>query len=237
MSSPTHTNANPYAFFVAVEGLDGSGKTTFSRRLAEHFAVRLTAPAPSSPYPQPIIPNPQSLIWTYEPHNDYAAGAYIRQVLTRDLHISPYGLALAYALNRIDHVERGITPFLDAATSAAPRALISDRYYLSSLAYQPTPEFSIADVMHLNRAARVPDLHLYLDVDAETAYTRIGLRGKTRELFDGRLEEMRARYAAAIAYLHERGETVITLDARSDANVVFAAALHMLDGILPAWLR
>lgn len=207
-----------HAFFIAVEGLDGSGKTTLVQQLAEWLRVEARA--------------------TCEPHEQYAAGTYIRQVLAREFAISPYALTLAYALNRADHTERLITPFLEAAAPDAPRVVITDRYYLSSLAYQSSPDQPLEAVMALNCGARRPDLHVFLDVEAEIAYARIGSRSKRRDLFDERLAEMREKYEAAIRFLDARDEAVLRVKAGGAPDAVFDAVCAAIRGApgVPAWL-
>jgi thymidylate kinase len=86
------------SFFLVLEGMDGSGKSEISRRLTEKLSTSLGA---------------EQVLHTYEPHNDSAAGEYIRDVLGKRITISARTLALAFALNRADHNERMIAPFLD----------------------------------------------------------------------------------------------------------------------------
>jgi dTMP kinase len=221
-----------HRYFVAVEGLDGSGKTTLSRSLAEWAAARLAGP-PTLGEGSTFQPR---ALWTYEPHNAYAAGSYIRHVLARELKATPYMLMLAYALNRLDHTHTLIAPFLDTDDSA-PRMVVSDRYYLSSLAYQASAGQPIEAVMAVNAHARRPDLHLFLDVDAETGRARLRERGGVLELFDERLAEMRGRYEAAIAFLRARGEAVAVIDARAPAEAVFAAAAEAVTAAAPPRVR
>lgn len=210
--------AGGQGFFVAVEGVDGSGKSTLVLQMAA--ALR------------------EQAITTHEPNEGYAAGTYIRQVLAREFAVSPAVLTMAYALNRADHTERLIVPRLAAAAPGAPCVVISDRYYLSSLAYQVSPEQPLAAVMALNQRARRPDLHIFLDVATETAYTRIGSRSQRRDLFDERLAEMREKYEAAIQFLELRGEQVLRVDASGTPAEVFSQTVEAMRGCaaVPAWL-
>ena len=70
-------------------------------------------------------------------------------------------LALAFALNRADHNERVITPFLDGGDQRV--VILRDRYMMSSLVINSTGGLSIEDVMQLNAGAGPPDLTLFLD--------------------------------------------------------------------------
>lgn len=207
---------NNYSLFIVLEGLDGAGKSEVSRRLTHLLRQTLE----------------ERVRLTFEPHDPSAAGLYIRQVLTRRVKASARALALAYALNRADHNERVIAPFLDAGEG---RVLICDRYYLSSLVYQSTPEQPMETIMALNAAARRPDLILFLDASDETCYARMGSRGGDRELFDERLTEMRGKYAAAIEFLRSRGETVVTVNADSSLLEVLNHIIDILNDHAP-WL-
>lgn len=198
--------------FIVLEGLDGAGKTTLGRRLTAYLNERVGAGI---------------ALLTCEPHDPSAAGDYIRAVLTRQFAIAPRTLALAYALNRADHTERVIAPHL-----AAGGIVICDRYLLSSLAYNSGPDLPLEKVLELNAAARRPDVTLFLDASAEICYQRLGARGGDRELFEAKLEERRAHYLEAIAFLRERGQTIVTIDASGTPDQVLAQALNVIEPLL-----
>ncbi len=205
-------------FFLVFEGLDGSGKTTLVKLIAERLAEKLGA---------------EHVLLTYEPHNPSAAGEYIRDVLYKRITISSRTLALAFALNRADHNERVIDPFLSAGDQ---RVVVCDRYYLSSLVYQSTDGLSVEDVRDLNQSARRPDLTLFFDVSPETSEQRISARQDHRELFEDRFAETRAKYLSVIDFLRERGEAIEIVDANGDMDSVIAGIISVLTTHAPAWL-
>lgn len=196
--------------FIVIEGLDGSGKTELSKQLVAHYRNLLGATA---------------VLQTYEPHNDFCAGVFIRQALRREITVSDRTLMLAYAANREDHLQREVLPFLQHPNAV----VICDRYYLSSLVYQSTPDISMDEIMSVNRQARRPDLTLFLDVSLETARQRRQIRGGMVELFDSRAEAMRAKYDKAIAFLQARGECIERIDANGDIEQVLQLALAILN--------
>src|SRR5262245_60789906 len=145
--------------FIVVEGIDGSGSTTVVERLAAHLAS-----------------NKKSAHRTCEPSGG-PIGSMIRQILAHRIVVpgklgpsSPgwATMALLFAADRVDHLEAEVLPRLrDGAI------VLSDRYDLSSLAYQAAtaraqdPEDVrrvIAWIRELNARARRPDLTLVLDV-------------------------------------------------------------------------
>ena len=180
--------------FIVIEGLDGSGKTTASTlletKLKKKFKVKRS----------------------YEPHNDSCGGDYIRAVLTKKIKkFSHRTLALSFAANRLDHRDRVINPWLERAGN---RALICDRYYLSSLVYQSKEGFGFKEVLRLNEQARKPDIIFFLNVSNEVCYQRMKNRNQAKELFEENLEEDRQKFFKAIQYLKRwNKDNVIEIDA------------------------
>jgi dTMP kinase len=173
---------------------------------------------------------------SYEPHDPSAAGLYIRDVLARRISVSTRTLALAYALNRMDHNERVILPFLNGGPD---RLILCDRYMLSSLVYQGLAggPLTIEEVAQINGGARQPDLTIFLDASPDTAYARIGSRGGPRELFDEQLAEIRGRYLTAIAWMRARGAAIRVINADPDYPTVYAAVCDALIEAGPHWLQ
>src|ERR1043166_5184318 len=103
---------------IVLEGIDGAGTTTQSRRLALHLRN-----------------HGRTAHWTREP-SDGPIGRLIREMLTGH-HALPTGsisqshFGLLFAADRLDHCQREVEPQL-----AAGAIVVSDRWYHSSLAYQ-----------------------------------------------------------------------------------------------------
>src|SRR6478609_9377961 len=139
----------PPSLFIVLEGIDGSGTTTQLDRLADHLAARgRRVHATREPSTGPV-------------------GRLLREILLGG-HRSPAGepvdglaMALLFAADRRDHLTREITPALGAGAD-----VVSDRYLLSSLAYQ-AQEAERDWVAGLARDVRVPDLTLLLDLPIE----------------------------------------------------------------------
>lgn len=205
-------------FFLVIEGLDGSGKSEISRRLAELMRATLD----------------DRVMLTFEPHDPSAAGLYIRRVLRKKILVSSHTLALAFALNRADHNERVIGPFLEQ--NSGPRLVMCDRYVLSSLVYNTSHDLPMQAVWDLNSGARRPDLTLFLDASAEICYARMGSRGGNRELFESNLAESRAHYFDAIGFLRQHGEQVVVVDANPDLLTVINSIIDVLKATGPRWL-
>ena len=193
---------------IVLEGLDGAGTTTQTRRLVAYLDAHGT---PTQA--------------TREP-SDGPVGKLIREMLTGG-HGSPQGaisqstFGLLFAADRLDHAQREVEPAL-----AEGITVVSDRWYHSSLAYQGTG----ADrdwILTLNARARRPDVTVFLEVRPEVAAARRVAAGRTQELFeDLRMQEaVAAGYRATNAELAAQGERIETIDGELSPDDVFAAIL------------
>ena len=126
-------------------------------------------------------------------------------------------MALLFAADRRDHLTREISPAL-----AAGADVVSDRYLLSSLAYQ-AQEAERDWVAGLARDLRVPDLTLLLDLPVEVAAARRRAAGRPDERYDA--DSVQARVAARYRELCAGDPRAVILDAaRSVAEVATAIA-------------
>ena len=148
---------------IVLEGIDGTGKSTQAKRLAEWFA--------SLGREVVLSREPTAGPWGTKVRESAATG-----------RLSPED-ELQYFLNdRRQHVEALIAPSL-----AAGKVVILDRYYFSTMAYQGARGFDPAEIRRKNEDfAPVPDLLLVLDLDVDTSLQRIGARGDTANEFEKR---------------------------------------------------
>lgn len=199
------------SFFLVIEGLDGSGKTSIGRHLAQFCETHLN----------------KKVRLTYEPHDPSAGGLFIRQILEKKItKFTPETLMVAFAANRLDHRNRSLDDWL----SRGPEyMIICDRNYLSSLVYQTNADFSKKHVMDLNQNARQPDLTIFMNVSNEVCYQRMKHRNKPQELFETDLSNTRDKYLSAIEFLKkERNEKIVTVDANGTMNEVLRDVIKLL---------
>ncbi|HUW61170.1 MAG TPA: dTMP kinase [Candidatus Bathyarchaeia archaeon] len=210
-------SARPTKFFVVIEGLDGTGKSSIARAITQ------------------VLNQNGGAKLTFEPHDPSACGIFLRQVLMHRINAPLETLALAFATNRADHCNRDIGPFLQQA-NGAERVVICDRYYLSSMVYQSSETFSMENVLTLNASALKPDLTLFLNASDKTCYARMRNRAQSKELFETNLRKTRTKYLQAIALLRERGETIVEVAAEGGYQEVLNNAIEAIGSHSPDWL-
>jgi dTMP kinase len=192
------TAARATGRFLVLEGIDGAGTTTQAERLELFLNGR-----------------GRRTLRTREP-SDGPVGRLIRRFLAGDeTPPPPDAMAMLFAADRFDHLSREIEPALADGVD-----VISDRYYLSSAAYQSQAS-ARDEVLRLNRSVRRPDLTLVLAVDAEVAERRRQAAGRTHELYDAL--PLQRRIAEAYEYLARRpplGERIVIVDGAASPEVV-----------------
>ena len=206
------------SFFIVIEGIDGAGKTSIARALNNILRQTLG----------------ENVLLTEEPHNQSFMGAEIRSALRRERELRPVEMAQAFALNRSNHLKTVI----DCHLQKEGAVVICDRYLLSSLVYQTRDDITMADVYHINRWARVPDLTIVLQVSAHIAYQRMDERSKSaRELFENDLPTRLQKYRAGVDLLRSKGQHIITLAGDGELPEVVNEVLGALEEGAPPWLR
>lgn len=139
--------------YVAIEGVDGAGKSTVAREVAERLRglgekVRLVREPGGTPM-----------------------GEQIRSLLLHDVDMSPWTEALLFAAQRAQLASEVIAPALEEG-----EWVVSDRSYYSSLAYQGAGRgLGLETVRVVNEAGLgevVPDVVVVLWIDPEEALAR-----------------------------------------------------------------
>jgi len=206
--------------FITLEGIEGSGKTTQLRKLAERI--------------------PNALV-TKEPGGTPTADK-IRAILldTRE-KIDPVAELFLFAASRRQHVLEVIRPAL-----AGGRVVLCDRFTDATLAYQGFGRRLDLDRLRwLNEWATDslhPDLTLIFDLPEETGLTRARSRNSTAPVDEGRfeLEDLRFHRRVREGYLSlatAEPQRYAVVDASGTADEVFAAAVEVLGKRAPGILR
>lgn len=193
--------------FIVIEGIDGTGKSTQSKRLAEWYRSR-----------------GREVVLSREP-TDGPWGKKLRESATTG-RLSPDEELECFLNDRREHVEMSIKPAL-----AEGKVVILDRYYFSTMAYQGARGFDPAEIRRRNEAfAPQPDLLLILDLSVESAHGRIGARGDTANEFEQRDTLSRCREI----FLSLRDEPfACVIDAEPSLNEVTADILSVVTAKFP----
>lgn len=153
----------PPGLLIVLEGIDGTGKSTQAKELAEWLCQQ-----------------GRDVIASREP-TDGIWGAKIRATAATG-RLAPEEELDYFLKDRREHVETLIAPSLSQG-----KVVVLDRYYFSTMAYQGSRGVDPTDIRRQNEAfAPVPDLLFILDLDVDTALTRIGGRGDTANEFEKR---------------------------------------------------
>lgn len=197
--------------FIVFEGTDGSGKSTQLKLLAKYLTDR-------------GIP-----VWCTAEPTKSAFGTLLRDCLSGKTETNERTIALMFAADRIDHVQDPACGML--AKLEAGYTVLSDRYYLSSFAYNGGL-VPLEWVIELNRPAMQllrPDLTVYLDLSAEDGMRRVARRGETEryESFE-RQRAVRENYLSLIGRFKEE-ENIVVVKGEDDigktqSNIRRAAA-------------
>lgn len=171
--------------FIALEGIDGSGKSTQAKLLYEN-----------------CIAQSKSTHLTCEP-TYHAIGKNIRQILKGDLQADIRTVAALFVADRIDHIvhpDYGMQKYLGDG-----EWVISDRYYFSSYAYQGA-HCDLDWVIDINKICAkllAPTCTFYIDIEPALALERIKKRKENIEIYESleNLELVRKTYSRAIEKL------------------------------------
>lgn len=152
--------------FITFEGIDGSGKSTQARLLAETLQAEGV-----------------DTIHTREPGGSPGAEEIRRLVLEGDPdRWSPETEILLFTAARRDHLERLIAPSL-----AAGKVVVCDRFADSTRMYQGLrgPGLrEVVDKLHALMIGREPDLTFIIDMDPAKGHARAKGRGTSEERFE-----------------------------------------------------
>ncbi|MDO6725844.1 dTMP kinase [Cognatishimia sp. 1_MG-2023] len=161
--------------FITFEGIDGSGKSTQTRLLAERLKKR-----------------GRDVILTREPGGSTGAEEIRRLVLEGDPdRWSAETELLLFTAARRDHLERTIIPALEAG-----KVVICDRFADSTRMYQGLSRGDLrakVDQLHDLMIGREPDLTVLIDMDPTVGLARAKGRQTAEERFEDFGQELQVK--------------------------------------------
>jgi dTMP kinase len=189
--------------FIALEGIDGSGKSTQTKLLTE----KLTKEG-------------HKVYSTFEP-TDNQIGKLIRNILKGNAKADHRIIAGLFVADRLDHLlneEYGIVKKLEEGFT-----VITDRYCFSSYAYQGT-HMNMDWVIQANSmSAEIlrPDVNIFIDVSPEVSMQRLHANRDNIELFETleNLQQVRAKYMEAFEKLRSV-ENIFIVDGNRSLDLI-----------------
>jgi dTMP kinase len=211
--------------YIALEGIDGVGKTTQANILKTHLAKKGT-----------------EVILTKEPTNKPPIGALINDFIKRKIKLPSVSIQYLFAADREVHQLELIEPALKKGDT-----VISDRTFWSSVAYgildkkdpstgstsslqagsgQGFEKLEEAEVLLVSESILsmyhqfiLPDITLYIDAKPETAYGRLSGMGRQIEFYET-LEKLKNIKAGYDWLAKKFPEQIVTIDGERSVDEV-----------------
>ncbi len=207
---------------IVIEGVDGAGKTTQIKMLAEN-----------------LLGAGEKVFVTSEPtckatgHEPTAVGKLISDVLLGKTEMSPSAMASLFLCDRVLHntdPSFGIKKMMESGA-----IVICDRYYYSSCAYQGLEsdlDWVISQNINCPDIVR-PDVCIFLDLDPETAARRREIRGEAVEIFERpeiKTSSVREKFLRVFEKLPE--DNIVHISAEGTKEEVAARVLSAVKNII-----
>lgn len=197
---------------ITVEGVEGSGKTTQCRRLAEHLRARGL-----------------EVVETSEPDGT-ALGQAVRTLFELEPRPTPLTQAFLFLAARQEHVAQVIRP---ALTRGA--VVISDRYTDATVAYQGYGQGldlqTICDLNALATGGLLPDLTVLLDLDPAAGMRRIA--GRPLDAFERMDQAFHRRVREGYLEIARADKRrVLVVDAARDSELLHREIVSGVDEFL-----
>lgn len=192
---------------IALEGIDGCGKSSQAARLAAALRSR------------------GRRVSCFREPGDSEPGRELRRTFVQGRHLTPAEEVRLFLEDRRIDVRDNIAPAL-----ARGEVVLMDRYYLSSVAYQGALGMDPEQIRRDNEAiAPRPDLTLLLDLEPAVAAERIhAARGGVNSF-----EELAYQERVRELYLgYVDGHSVVRVDAERDPDAVHEEMLRHVLAVL-----
>ncbi|MEL6172191.1 MAG: dTMP kinase [Pseudomonadota bacterium] len=201
--------------FISFEGIDGSGKSTQTRLLADHLRN-----------------NGRDVILTREPGGSEGAED-IRKLLLEgatDRWSAETELLLFMAARR-DHLERLINPAVEAG-----QIVICDRFVDSTRMYQGLSRGDLrqaVDMLHNLMIGKEPDLTVLIDLDPEVGLKRALSRGGEEERFEAFGVNLQAKMRQGfLALAEEFSDRFVIIDGNKTVEEIASDVRSHVDAAL-----
>lgn len=202
---------NPYkGLYIAVEGIDGSGKTTQVKKLSEYFKSQ-----------------GREVIVTREPRKQGFIGDLVHKVLLGEVKIPSVALQYLFSADRVIHHEEIVLPSLKAG-----KVVITDRCFWSAIVYgildrsEGKYDKKTADLLLISQSIlsmyhqfTVPDKTYLLQISLQEAMKRLNARPDAKAIYEEKNKI--AKVLTGYDWLAKRfSKEIITLDGEQSVEKV-----------------
>lgn len=206
---------------IAIEGIDGCGKSTFIKKLFEMKVF-----------------NDYNVLYDCSPY-DSEVSKVIRKMLKNEYKLSNKVLHKELlSLFMLDNHIHGneVTKFL---SEDIKNLVITDRYIASTFAYQSL-NANLKDIMNMSKeynGITCPGLILYFDISPKLSLNRVNNRGEEKEIFEKSevLERVKHNYYKAFKALYKltkKNICIVSIDASLSKDEVFDIAFRVINEYL-----
>jgi dTMP kinase len=189
--------------FITIEGIDGCGKSTQAAELCTWLESALGS---------------GKVLRTFEP-GGWSGGALLRQLLLDGMALTSRTELLLFLADRSGHLDSEVLPALNRG-----QWVVCERYTDSTLAYQSWGRgIAAEEIEGLLAWCRfpVPDMTIFLDVDEETARSRLSARRKLDRMESEGEAGFAARVVLGYRELARRHPgRIVVVDAAADVRRV-----------------
>lgn len=203
---------NPYnGLYIALEGIDASGKTTQLKNLSKYFRNQ-----------------GKQVIETKEPSREGPVGELIHNILQSKVKIPRVSLQYLIAADREVNLETVVIPALSQG-----KVVISDRSFWSSIPYgladfdgegRKNDRLVALSILSLYHQFIKPDFAFYLDVSVEEAVKRLTHLKKVKEIYEKK-ESLQKVHAGYMWLIKEFAKDIIVVDGEKAVGEVASAIL------------
>ena len=208
-----------YNLFIAVDGIDGCGKSTLSAAMAEKLDKL-----------------GRNVKLTREPGGT-DAGLLIRQLLvSKKYDLEPQSELMLYCADRLEHQTKLVIPVLEKGFD-----VISDRFVSSTYAYQIFGrglDKDLLDYLTGYSIRRMPDITFIIEIDPETALERAMSRLVRDKKVDeeGKFEALGLEFFKKVAdgfdWYAGKFENVWRINGAQSPQAVLNDVMHILDNFV-----
>ncbi len=211
---------NPHkGLYIVLEGIDGSGKTVQSERIADHLRT-----------------NGKLILPVAEPRRTGPIGRVINEFLQKRIVLPPASHQFLFVADRIAHQEEIIIPALKNGDT-----VLSHRNFWSAVAYGILDKQTSAkakdeaeillvaqSILSMYHQIMVPDITFYLKVDPKTAITRLEKSGIGNEYYEK--ESSLSKVKRSYDWLSERfSSEFVVIDGDQDIEKVTEDIIKVID--------